>query len=307
MKLIITFCLIIALLGCSPPDGENKEVTQTTEDIIMTTFYPTQYFTEKIAGGLVPVVCPLPEDEDPVNWKPSREKIIQYNSASLIILNGANFEKWPNYVTLPLGKTIKSVNLPDDELVTYEDSISHRHGPSGAHSHEGIDGHTWLDPVLAKLQSEVIFKKMMNVWPEHRQIFQQNFNTLINELEDLNGRFEALGKITLYASHPAYNYIARRYGWKITNFDFDPSEPLNESQIKSVQVALKKYPVKIMLWEERPIDSSAEILEKNFGLKSIEFSPCENISSEEHSNGFDYLNAMSENLKNLEIEYNKSS
>ena len=147
----------------------------------------------------------------------------------------------------------------------------------------------------------------MNVWPEHRQIFQQNFNTLINELEDLNGRFEALGKITLYASHPAYNYIARRYGWKITNFDFDPSEPLNESQIKSVQVALKKYPVKIMLWEERPIDSSAEILEKKFGLKSIEFSPCENISSEEHSNGFDYLNAMSENLKNLEIEYNKSS
>ena len=181
------------------------------------------------------------------------------------------------------------------------------HGPSGAHSHEGIDGHTWLDPVLAKLQSEVIFKKMMNVWPEHRQIFQQNFNTLINELEDLNGRFEALGKITLYASHPAYNYLARRYGWKITNFDFDPSEPLNESQIKSVQVALKKDPVKIMLWEERPIDSSAEILEKNFGLKSIEFSPCENISSEELSNGFDYLNAMSENLKNLEIEYNKSS
>ena len=159
MKLIITFFLIIALLGCSPPGGENKKATQITEDIIMTTFYPTQYFTEKIAGGLIPVVCPLPENEDPVNWKPSREKIIQYNSASLIILNGANFEKWPNYVTLPLGKTIKSVNLPDEELVTYEDSISHRHGPSGAHSHEGIDGHTWLDPVLAKLQSEVIFEK----------------------------------------------------------------------------------------------------------------------------------------------------
>ncbi|MBV62925.1 MAG: hypothetical protein CMP45_00170 [Rickettsiales bacterium] len=306
MKLIITFSLIITFLGCSSHEDEDKRAHQKSEDIIMTTFYPTQYFTEKIAGGLVPVICPLPENEDPVNWKPSRDKIVQYNSASLIILNGANFEKWPNYVTLPLGKTIKSVNLPTEELVTYEDSISHRHGPSGAHSHEGVDGHTWLDPVLAKLQSEVIFKKMMEIWPEHSQIFQRNFDALIEDLEALNIRFRSLGKIKLYASHPAYNYISRRYDWKITNFDFDPSEPLNESQIQSVGVALKKDSVKVMLWEESPIDTTSEILEKEFGLRSIEFSPCENLSSEELSNGIDYLKVMSQNLEHLEGAYNKN-
>ena len=62
-----------------------------------------------------------------------------------------------------------------------------------------------------------------------------------------------------------------------------------------------------MLWEESPMDSTAEILEKEFGFKSIEFSPCENISTEELSNGSDYFKAMSKNLKNLEIEYNKNS
>ena len=85
---------------------------------------------------------------------------MRFQNAKLVILNGAEFEKWPTFVSLPLSKTIESVNLPPEELVKYEDSISHRHGLSGEHSHEGIDGHTWLDPVMAKLQSKTILDAM---------------------------------------------------------------------------------------------------------------------------------------------------
>ena len=120
MRGLFIIILLFYFLGCSSPeDGQNKPNTLEA-DIIMTSFYPTEYFAKRISGGAVEVQCPLPEDEDPIYWKPSDEIIIRFQSAKLVILNGAEFEKWPTFVSLPLSKTIESVNLPPEELVKYE-------------------------------------------------------------------------------------------------------------------------------------------------------------------------------------------
>ena len=306
MRSLFIIILLFYFLGCSSPeDGQNKSDT-LEEDIIMTSFYPTEYFAKRISGGAVEVQCPLPEDEDPIYWKPSDDIIIRFQSAKLVILNGAEFEKWPTFVSLPLSKTIESVNLPLEELVKYEDSISHRHGPSGEHSHEGIDGHTWLDPVMAKLQSKTILDAMKKTWPIHSQTFEKNYKTLSADLDILNQRFEAFKNMKLLASHPAYNYISKRYGWDIINFDFDPSEPLNETQIKALEAALEKKDRNIMLWEEMPIDSIRDNLDNQFAIKSIEFSPCESMTAADLADGKDYLKVMLMNLDALEKLSQKS-
>lgn len=306
MRSIFILIPLFYILGCSSPkDGQNKSDT-LEEDIIMTSFYPTEYFAKRISGGTVEVQCPLPEDEDPIYWKPSDDIIMRFQNAKLVILNGAEFEKWPTFVSLPLSKTIESVNLPPEELVKYEDSISHRHGPSGEHSHEGIDGHTWLDPVMAKLQSKTILDAMKKVWPIHSQTFEKNYKALSADLDILNQRFKAFKNMKLLASHPAYNYISKRYGWDIINFDFDPSEPLNETQIKALQAALDKKDRNIMLWEEMPIDSIRDNLDNQFAINSIEFSPCESMTAADLADGKDYLKVMLMNLDALEKLSQKS-
>lgn len=306
MRSLFILIPLFYILGCSSPkDGQNKSDT-LEEDIIMTSFYPTEYFAKRISGGTVEVQCPLPEDEDPIYWKPSDDIIMRFQNAKLVILNGAEFEKWPTFVSLPLSKTIESVNLLPEELVKYEDSISHRHGPSGEHSHEGIDGHTWLDPVMAKLQSKTILDAMKKVWPIHSQTFEKNYKALSADLDILNQRFEAFKNMKLLASHPAYNYISKRYGWDIINFDFDPSEPLNETQIKALQAALDKKDRNIMLWEEMPIDSIRDNLDNQFAINSIEFSPCESMTAADLADGKDYLKVMLMNLDALEKLSQKS-
>ena len=306
MRSIIIFSSLLFYLGCSPSKQDKNNSKPSESDVIVTSFYPTTYFAERISGGLVPVVCLLPEDEDPIYWKPSSNAIVQFQAASLVILNGAEFEKWPNFVSLPLSKTIESVNLPPEELVKYEDSISHRHGPSGEHSHEGIDGHTWLDPIMAKLQSKTILEGMKRIWPVHGEAFEQNFNSLSADLDELNKRFESFQNVKLLASHPAYNYLSKRYGWDIINFDFDPSESLDENQIKALQAALEKKDRNIMLWEEMPIDSIRDNLDNQFAIKSIEFSPCESMTASDLADGKDYLKVMLMNLDALEKLSQKS-
>jgi len=38
---------------------------------------------------------------DPVNWKPGSEAIARMQSADLVILNGAGYETWLGWVSLP--------------------------------------------------------------------------------------------------------------------------------------------------------------------------------------------------------------
>ena len=102
MRAIIILSFLLICLGCSPSKKDTDNPEPLESDIIVTSFYPTTYFAERISGGLVPVVCLLPEDEDPIYWKPSSDAIVQFQAASLVILNGAEFEKWPNFVSLPL-------------------------------------------------------------------------------------------------------------------------------------------------------------------------------------------------------------
>jgi len=285
-------------IGCSP-SHDSRSITESKEEKVLTTFYPTTYFARSISGGLIPVECPVPAAEDPIYWQPSSNSILKYQAASLIIFNGANFEKWVDSVNLPLSRVIESVNLPSEELIRYEAIAEHRHGPQGSHAHEGIDGHTWLDPLHAKEASHNIFESMCVRWPKYRDEFTKNHARLLEGLDALHVRMNAIEMPPVFASHPAYNYLARRYDWDIQNLDLVPEEILSEKQIKIIGSYAKQKPMRILLWESEPLAKNIEELEKQLGIRSVVFSPCEMIaetSSEEES---DYLSRMNQNIDRL--------
>ena len=287
--------LLFTGLGCSP-SHDSLQIKESQKENILTTFYPTTYFAERISGDLVPVQCPVPANEDPIYWQPSRNSILKYQQAGLIILNGANFEKWVNSVNLPLSRVIESVNLSSDELIYYEGVAEHRHGPEGAHTHEGIDGHTWLDPLHAKTASNNILESMCVRWPKYRAEFIENHKELVSGLDELHVRLNAIEMPPAFASHPAYNYLARRYGWNIRNLDLVPDEALSEEQIKMIGSYAKEKPMRLLVWESVPLSENVEELEKRLGIRSVVFSPCEMISQDKSEEESDYLSLMHQNI-----------
>ena len=69
--------------------------------LIYTVNYPLAYFAERIGGDSVEVVFPAPDGIDPAFWQPTTTDILGYQSADLILLNGAGYAKWLSRVSLP--------------------------------------------------------------------------------------------------------------------------------------------------------------------------------------------------------------
>ncbi|MAY75621.1 MAG: hypothetical protein CMJ31_13080 [Phycisphaerae bacterium] len=295
-------CVLFALLasiaastGCRP-SGSTSD-TERGDGVIRTTFYPTQYFAERIAGGAVVVECPLPDGEDPATWRPSAEAVNAYQNASIAIVNGSNFEKWVITAPLPRSRVVDTGEAIERPIVI-ETGETHSHGAQGLHTHKGIDGHTWVDPTNALSQAEVIYDAMVEWWPEHEESFRAGFAELKKNLTALEaelGTIDASG-VTLLAAHPAYNYLARRRGWEITNFDLDPDAPAANQQLMAVRVAVDEAASGqrlIMLWESAPIEATREAL-SSMGVESVVFAPVESKPAEG-----DYVTAMRANIERL--------
>jgi len=293
------------MLSSCGESSENNKSSNSQEPVILTTFYPTHYFTQKIAMGKVKVECPCPEDEDPIFWQPDRSAISKYQQADMIVINGAKFEKWVAKVSLPQAKLVDSAK--GIELLNYETATTHSHGPAGEHSHTGVDGHTWVDPVNALHQATVIYKAMTEKFPQLKDDFAAGFAELSKELKQLDSELKEVSKkmadTPILCSHPAYNYVGRRYGWNLKNLDLDPESKLTETQINDIRETLKTHPAKILLWEGEPTDEVANQVTEKLGLKNIVFSPCEGAPSDPSSSN--YFSIMTNNIKVLKDAISK--
>lgn len=297
--------LILSLLiSCDSP----QENTQTKVPVVYTTFYPTAYFTQRIAQEYAKVVCPVPQDADAIFWEAYKHPdIIQkYQQADLIVLNGAEFAKWVSKVSLPQDKVVDTAKSFAKDFITIKDATTHSHGDGKEHTHEGLDGHTWVDPHNAKIQALAIKEALVKILPQHQEQIQKNFSGLEKDLDELIASLEKYQQTSnhneaLLASHPAYNYIARRFSWNIKSLDLDPEVMPSEKEFNKIKKLLEKRPAKFILWESYPTPEIAKAFKEKLQLTSIEFSPCELLSDEEQQQGKDYLSVMRQNIKNLQV------
>lgn len=265
---------------------------------ILTTFYPLQFFAERLTGNWARVDCPLPEDADPIFWMPDDAAIQAYQSADLVFINGAQFEQWVDKVSLPSGIVVDTASVFSDRFLTYEDAIVHQHGPEGEHAHEGIDGHTWVAPELAELQIAAMADALTERWPARSEEVSQARKALVDELNSLGEGFSdaaaALGSRSVLASHPAYQYWARQYDVSMINLDLDPDAEPSAEAWQTVAEEAESSGASILLWESEP--TAAWVTKtKDAGITSIVFSPCESAPPA----GEDYFSVMQGNLERL--------
>lgn len=297
---VLLTVLALFLTSCGDGDGSTSG-NAAIEDAVYTTFHPTTWMAERIASGRVPVVCPLPEGEDAVLWKPSREVIKRYQSARLVVVNGARFEKWVPGASLARSRTVDTAASFKDRFITIE-GVTHSHGGSegGEHTHAGTDGHTWVEPKLGMVQARAIAQAMKKAWPDHAEAFDAGLADVTADLEEvlagLAGLTPKMKGVTLLASHPAYNYLARGMGWTIKNLNLDPEFPLPGRALAEIALKLEGAANKrIMLWESAPLAATAKLLQERFKLTSVEFSPARNLAEGAGA----YLDVMMANVKRL--------
>ncbi len=271
---------------------------------LYTVNYPLAYFAERIGGDYVEVVFPAPPDIDPAFWSPDRETIGGYQKADLIILNGAGYAKWTEKVSLPLLRTVNSSKSFTAELISGTTEMTHSHGPEGDHSHGGTAFTTWLDFSMAARQAEEIFKALSRKLPDHKAQLRSNYESLEAELFELDQKMQDLTAahpdLPLLASHPIYQYMARRYDLNLEMLVWEPDEIPSEQQWRTLQTIVEQHDSGWMVWEGPPRQESIDRLEE-MGIKSLVFSPCFNRPADG-----DFLTVMEQNIDNLTVVFTQA-
>ncbi|MCW5977944.1 MAG: zinc ABC transporter substrate-binding protein [Bryobacteraceae bacterium] len=294
-SLVLSFTLL-AFLSCGGPAGDAPADGGKSKPLVMTTNYPLDYFAGRIGGELIDVRFPMEGHADPAFWAPDPETIESYQKADLILLNGATYEKWVDRVSLPPSKVIDTSAGFRDRYIPLEEAVTHSHGPEGQHSHGGTAFTTWLDPALAREQANAILGALKTALPAEAAALEGNFASLAQDLEALDRELQgAGGSGPMLASHPVYQYAARRYHWNLVSFHWEPDEPPSAAEWEKLRRALRKHPAKVMLWEAPPQPETEKRL-KELGVTAIVFYPCATRPSEG-----DYLSVMRRNAERIKL------
>jgi len=272
---------------------------------VYTVNYPLAYFAERIAGDLAEVTFPVPPDVDPAFWMPDAETIAAYQAADLILLNGADYAKWTTKVSLPRSRTVDTSRAFRDAYIRASEGVSHSHGPGGEHTHGGVAFTTWLDLSRAAQQAEAVAQALIRRRPEAKEQIDRNLQSLQGDLLQLDERIVETTRTDpsrpVLASHPVYQYLARRYGLNLRNVMWEPDAVPSEGQWNELERILREHPAKWMIWEGEPAEETVERL-RALGVESVVFSPCANRPS-----AGDFLTVMAESAGSLPLIFGQVS
>lgn len=219
--------------------------------------FPAAWLATRVGGSAVSVENVLPEGEDAPFWSPPGDTVAALQSAELIVMNGQGFEKWVETATLPSGSLVDSAA---SVTPIHLEAVTHSHGKGGAHSHAALDPHTWSDPIAFTAQAEAVHAALVKARPEQSSTFGAGLAAVKTDLADvdeaLRSALAPASGLPLAASHPAFNYLARRYSLSIESFDFDPETPVLPADRKAFDawMAATEAP-HILLWEGAPTDA----------------------------------------------------
>ncbi len=197
---------------------------------------PQKYFVERIGGERVSVTVMVGPGQNPATYEPLPQQMRALTEADLYFRIGVPFETaWIDRLQalnreLIMVDTREGVALREMEQACHgseaETADLHAHGHHG----EGLlDPHIWLDPLLVKIQAETVYRALAAFDPGARDYYQANlarFHADLDQLHtELQATFDRLKVKTLMVYHPAWGYLADRYGLKQVALEVEGKEP----------------------------------------------------------------------------------
>ncbi len=296
MNRIVAIFIIMIFFSCGKENAK-KVVNKNEKIIVITVNYPLYYFADRIGGDLISLQYIIPASVDPAYWNPGEEALSLYQSADIILANGADYAKWMENVSLPSSRIVNTSASFKDEFLPLKNVASHSHGPEGEHQHKGIAFTTWLDFELAIRQAEAIKNVLIKKLPKEKLVLDENFNKLREDLETLDKKMHKealqLKDINVLGSHPVYQYLSKAYNLNIKSVHFEPDVFPSDEQWKELETIVDRSKENLMLWEGPPNKKTEnEFLELNIDI--LVFDPCGNMPTEG-----DFLSVMNGNIDRI--------
>jgi zinc transport system substrate-binding protein len=182
--------------------------------IVVVTFYPLAYMAERIGGDDVEVTTLIPPGIEPHSWQPSASDLVACSDADIIIYNSAGLDNWLHDNIIPSIDTAGKIIVDTTQNVT----LYRNTAQAEIQEHGAYDPHTWVSPHEARQQAAAIYEAFIQRDPGHAANYTARWNTLSTTLNALDASYATQlsnrTKTTIFVTHDAFGYIARRYGFQ---------------------------------------------------------------------------------------------
>ncbi len=246
LSLLLFSITAIVLVACSDEKNLSTDSTEKNVMNVYTTVYPLQYFTERIGAEYVNVKSIYPPGSNEHTFEPTQRAMIDLADSDLFFYIGLGLEgfvektkttlKGENVAFIATAENVSEEDLHISTGHTHAEATkeehdheneghNHEHDEDGHeeenhedHQHADHDSHVWLSPVISQQLAAVIKDELIKAMPEQEQLFTQNYDALVQELDTLHRDFlsmsEKVSNKTFFVSHAAFGYIAGHYGFK---------------------------------------------------------------------------------------------
>lgn len=268
LSLLLLFALLLpAQAGTSTPAAEPRSPR------VLTSFLPVFSITRGIAGDRAHVENWLPPGIDPHEFQFQPRDLRRLRQADLLVIAGLGLEGWRepqlrSAADHPALRVIEAAEgLPQEARII---------GPSASHGHEeksaehsaqspatdtahtgGINPHFWQDPMLMTHAVTNILNALIAIDPASREIYQGNARATVAELAALDHEFrtalEPVRNTAFITYHPAFPYLARRYGLKLVGVvEETAAEEPSPRELAELAATVRREKARVLFIDGQP-------------------------------------------------------
>lgn len=253
------------------------------------TIMPQAEFAHSIVADNMDVTIMVPPGASPHTYEPTPSQMESLARAKLYakVGSGVEFElSWMDklaainremlIVDCSQGIELIPMTSGDDHEEEGHEEAEHEH------EHGTLDPHIWMSPRNAVIMVRNMLDGLIGVDPAHEQLYRQNAETYIAELEqldrDIASSLEPVRNRVFMVYHPAFGYLARDYGLIMLPVEEEGKEPTPAGLAHVISQA-RSNDIKVVFASPQFNPQSAEAIAKEIGGRVVFIDPlAENYS-----------------------------
>lgn len=292
--------LVTAFLLATTTAFSNMSVT--------TTIYPLYSIAKEVGADKINLQNLIPFGVEAHGFDPNPSEIAKLSKSDLFITSSDSMEPWKDKIVKSLKIEQKVFDMSNHvklreikEEVHHEEENEHH-----THEHEGIDPHYWVSLNNYILMTEAITKLFIEKDTQNKDFYIQNSNNYLTKIKALKNKYDStLATCTnkkILVNHDAFGYFADDYNVKqYTISGMSPEDKPSAKQIAELINLVKNEKINTVFFEEFASPKVAQTIAKETNIKIDTLRPAENISKEENSKGYGYIQIMEDNLEKLKF------
>lgn len=273
-QLAYLLCMIMNLLGSLKPVYGQESIE------IVTSFYPMYALTETLVQDIHPVK--MVNSQNGIHgFEPSAADIVTIIEADLFIYHSDILESWVKKLKRTLKEEdvqiIEAAEAIDMDRVQGLEHIDHIKGMS---QESMQDPHTWMDPIEAAKEIQLIAQALSEIDPVNAGIYQERALAFTEEAQAIVAEFQPLfsqlDSKTFVTQHSAFSYLAKRFGLNQLSIAglSNEIEP-GSKQITETISFVKDNDVAVIFVEPGISPKPAEVIAAETGIRLARLSPLE--------------------------------